>query len=215
MPMRSYQCYAQPLLCIGSRTAPVEQDALAAGPAVLRGLAGPAAGLRRPAPTGGVFFRALEDIEPDAWGERVVRRAYAKSRQQDRDLPGARRFFHLGRRRSPCRGAAPVRSSEWGLSACRRHPPAYPGAGRAGQGAARRPGGGRRHGKRGRSSISAGAGHLFGRSTSTSCPGTVVKAKSGSPKTPASSDSRQMFIEGAPYFRLSVLEATAAWGEVT
>ncbi|MCH9827247.1 MAG: type II toxin-antitoxin system HipA family toxin [Gammaproteobacteria bacterium] len=35
----------------------------------------------------GVFFRALEDTAPDAWGERVIRRAHAKSRQQDRDLP--------------------------------------------------------------------------------------------------------------------------------
>lgn len=35
----------------------------------------------------GVFFRALEDTAPDAWGERVIRRAHAKSRQQDRALP--------------------------------------------------------------------------------------------------------------------------------
>ncbi|TDX29831.1 serine/threonine-protein kinase HipA [Modicisalibacter xianhensis] len=35
----------------------------------------------------GVFFRALEDTAPDSWGERVIRRAHAKSRQQGRDLP--------------------------------------------------------------------------------------------------------------------------------
>jgi len=35
----------------------------------------------------GVFFRALEDTAPDAWGERVIRRAHAKSRQQGHDLP--------------------------------------------------------------------------------------------------------------------------------
>lgn len=35
----------------------------------------------------GVFFRALEDTAPDAWGERVIRRAHAKSRQRGGDLP--------------------------------------------------------------------------------------------------------------------------------
>ena len=34
-----------------------------------------------------VFFRALEDTAPDSWGERVIRRAHAKLRQQDRDTP--------------------------------------------------------------------------------------------------------------------------------
>ena len=34
-----------------------------------------------------VFFRALEDTAPDSWGERVIRRAHAKSRQQGRDVP--------------------------------------------------------------------------------------------------------------------------------
>jgi len=35
----------------------------------------------------GVFSQALEDTAPDAWGERVIRRAHAKSRQQDSELP--------------------------------------------------------------------------------------------------------------------------------
>src|SRR3546814_16642561 len=34
-----------------------------------------------------VFFRALEDTAPDSWGERVIRRAHAKSRQKDRETP--------------------------------------------------------------------------------------------------------------------------------
>lgn len=34
----------------------------------------------------GVFFHALEDTGPDAWGERVIRRAHAKLRQKDRSL---------------------------------------------------------------------------------------------------------------------------------
>jgi serine/threonine-protein kinase HipA len=34
----------------------------------------------------GVFFHALEDTGPDAWGERVIRRAHAKMRQKDRNL---------------------------------------------------------------------------------------------------------------------------------
>ena len=34
-----------------------------------------------------VFFRALEDTAPDAWGERVIRRAHAKLRDTDRDTP--------------------------------------------------------------------------------------------------------------------------------
>lgn len=34
-----------------------------------------------------VFFRALEDTGPDSWGERVIRRAHARLRQQDRDTP--------------------------------------------------------------------------------------------------------------------------------
>jgi serine/threonine-protein kinase HipA len=34
-----------------------------------------------------VFFRALEDTAPDSWGERVVRRAHARLRQQDRETP--------------------------------------------------------------------------------------------------------------------------------
>lgn len=34
-----------------------------------------------------VFFRALEDTAPDSWGERVIRRAHAKLRQQDRETP--------------------------------------------------------------------------------------------------------------------------------
>ena len=43
----------------------------------------PVSGVQHPQ---GVFFRALEDTAPDAWGERVIRRAHAKSRQQGRDL---------------------------------------------------------------------------------------------------------------------------------
>lgn len=34
-----------------------------------------------------VFFRALEDTAPDSWGERVIRRAHARLRQQDRETP--------------------------------------------------------------------------------------------------------------------------------
>lgn len=34
-----------------------------------------------------VFFRALEDTAPDSWGERVIRRAHAHLRQQDRETP--------------------------------------------------------------------------------------------------------------------------------
>lgn len=34
-----------------------------------------------------VFFRALEDTAPDSWGERVIRRAHAKLRQEDRQTP--------------------------------------------------------------------------------------------------------------------------------
>lgn len=34
-----------------------------------------------------VFFRALEDTAPDSWGERVIRRARARLRQQDRETP--------------------------------------------------------------------------------------------------------------------------------
>lgn len=63
--MRSHQCYAQLLLRIGSRAAPIEQNALAAGPAVLHGFARPAAGRRRPAPISPVFG-ALEDRAADA-----------------------------------------------------------------------------------------------------------------------------------------------------
>jgi serine/threonine-protein kinase HipA len=33
------------------------------------------------------FFRALEDTAPDSWGERVIRRAHARLRQQDRETP--------------------------------------------------------------------------------------------------------------------------------
>ncbi|KYZ84845.1 HipA N-terminal domain-containing protein [Alcanivorax sp. KX64203] len=45
----------------------------------------PVSGVQHPQ---GVFFRALEDTAPDAWGgERAIRRAHAKSRQQDRELP--------------------------------------------------------------------------------------------------------------------------------
>lgn len=33
------------------------------------------------------FFLALEDTTPDAWGERVIRRAHAKLRPEDRDTP--------------------------------------------------------------------------------------------------------------------------------
>ncbi|MCC2594767.1 HipA domain-containing protein [Pusillimonas sp. MFBS29] len=34
-----------------------------------------------------VFFQALEDTAPDSWGERVIRRAHARLRQQDRETP--------------------------------------------------------------------------------------------------------------------------------
>jgi serine/threonine-protein kinase HipA len=34
-----------------------------------------------------VFFRALEDTAPDSWGERMIRRAHARLRQQDRETP--------------------------------------------------------------------------------------------------------------------------------
>ncbi|WP_103035571.1 type II toxin-antitoxin system HipA family toxin [Castellaniella caeni] len=34
-----------------------------------------------------VFFRALEDTAPDSWGERVIRRAHARLRQEDRQMP--------------------------------------------------------------------------------------------------------------------------------
>ncbi|SOE52057.1 type II toxin-antitoxin system HipA family toxin [Orrella dioscoreae] len=34
-----------------------------------------------------VFFCALEDTAPDSWGERVIRRAHARLRQQDRETP--------------------------------------------------------------------------------------------------------------------------------
>lgn len=34
-----------------------------------------------------VFFRALEDTAPDSWGERVIRRAHARLRPQDREAP--------------------------------------------------------------------------------------------------------------------------------
>lgn len=34
-----------------------------------------------------VFFLALEDTAPDSWGERVIRRAHAKLRRQDRETP--------------------------------------------------------------------------------------------------------------------------------
>lgn len=34
-----------------------------------------------------VFFRALADTAPDSWGERVIRRAHARLRQQDRETP--------------------------------------------------------------------------------------------------------------------------------
>lgn len=44
----------------------------------------PVAGVQHPAQ---VFFLALEDTAPDAWGERVIRRAHAKLRQEDRDTP--------------------------------------------------------------------------------------------------------------------------------
>ncbi|MFD4837105.1 type II toxin-antitoxin system HipA family toxin [Achromobacter sp. NPDC058515] len=33
------------------------------------------------------FFRALQDTAPDSWGERVIRRAHARWRQQDRETP--------------------------------------------------------------------------------------------------------------------------------
>lgn len=44
----------------------------------------PALGVQHPQ---GVFFRALEDTAPDAWGERVIRRAHARLRRKDRDAP--------------------------------------------------------------------------------------------------------------------------------
>ncbi|KAB0757224.1 type II toxin-antitoxin system HipA family toxin [Pseudomonas aeruginosa] len=44
----------------------------------------PVAGVQHPRQ---VFFLALEDTAPDAWGERVIRRAHAKLRQEDRDTP--------------------------------------------------------------------------------------------------------------------------------
>src|SRR3546814_20799642 len=34
-----------------------------------------------------VFFRTLENAAPDSWGERVIRRAHARLRQQDRQTP--------------------------------------------------------------------------------------------------------------------------------
>ena len=34
-----------------------------------------------------VFFRALEDTAPHSWGERVIRRAHARLRQQNRETP--------------------------------------------------------------------------------------------------------------------------------
>lgn len=43
----------------------------------------PVSGVQHPQ---GVFFQALEDTGPDAWGERVIRRAHAKLRQKDRSL---------------------------------------------------------------------------------------------------------------------------------
>lgn len=42
----------------------------------------PVAGVQHPRQA---FFLALEDTAPDAWGERVIRRAHAKLRQEDRD----------------------------------------------------------------------------------------------------------------------------------
>lgn len=44
----------------------------------------PNLGVQHPAQ---VFFRALDDTAPDSWGERVIRRAHAKLRQQDRETP--------------------------------------------------------------------------------------------------------------------------------
>ena len=44
----------------------------------------PVAGVQHPRQ---VFFLAMEDTAPDAWGERVIRRAHAKLRQEDRDTP--------------------------------------------------------------------------------------------------------------------------------
>ncbi|SIT14320.1 type II toxin-antitoxin system HipA family toxin [Achromobacter sp. MFA1 R4] len=44
----------------------------------------PVAGVQHPRH---VFFLALEDSAPDAWGERVIRRAHAKLRQEGRDTP--------------------------------------------------------------------------------------------------------------------------------
>lgn len=35
----------------------------------------------------GVYFRSLEDTGPDSWGERVIRRAHAKMREKERDVP--------------------------------------------------------------------------------------------------------------------------------
>ncbi|MBY6345809.1 type II toxin-antitoxin system HipA family toxin [Providencia rettgeri] len=43
-----------------------------------------ASGIQYPQNT---FFLALEDTAPDSWGERVIRRAHAKLRQENRDLP--------------------------------------------------------------------------------------------------------------------------------
>ncbi|MGE8521120.1 MAG: type II toxin-antitoxin system HipA family toxin [Alcaligenes faecalis] len=42
-----------------------------------------ASGIQYPQNT---FFLALEDTAPDSWGERVIRRAHAKLRQENRDL---------------------------------------------------------------------------------------------------------------------------------
>lgn len=61
--------------------------ALAAGPPAFQGLARPAAGLRRPAPTGRVFPSPGRHGAGRLGGERAIRRAHAKSRQQDRELP--------------------------------------------------------------------------------------------------------------------------------
>ena len=44
----------------------------------------PVAGVQHPRQ---VFFLALEDTAPDAWGESVIRRAHAKLRQEDHDTP--------------------------------------------------------------------------------------------------------------------------------
>ncbi|MDT8398213.1 MAG: type II toxin-antitoxin system HipA family toxin [Pseudomonadales bacterium] len=43
----------------------------------------PVSGVQHPQ---GVFFHALMDTGPDAWGERVIRRAHAKLRQKNRSL---------------------------------------------------------------------------------------------------------------------------------